>query len=95
MSLQERCREELVAKLAAGERKIGQLGERAKTVPVERRSAFEKELDELQDRRSAVALKIEELRRAEGHSWEAIKGEIEAAVDEWAKAIERAIARFR
>jgi hypothetical protein len=94
MSLKERYRELLVTRLTEGKKAIATL-EEGRGVGAGRADEHRKIVDNLRDSGRALEERQDELYRTEGRTWESMRREIEEAVDEWEKAIEEAVARFR
>jgi len=94
MSDRDAYQDKLQAQLDEWKADIDKLRARAAQAEADARIALEREVDELNARREAVAAKLAELRSASGEAFDDLKQGADAARQQLGSAISAAVQRF-
>ncbi len=95
MSTKDAYVDKLHAKLDEWNAQIDKLKAKADQAEAESRIEYNKQITELQERRSETKQKIEGLRNAGEGAWEDLKSGVQLAVDSMEQALNSAMSRFK
>lgn len=95
MDRKEAYREKLDAQLKELKAKIDQLENRVSSLSAEAKAELVKDIHDLRNRKMIVREKWNELQKAGGEAWDAMRDGVEKATAELKEALEKVISRFK
>ncbi|MGR3314064.1 hypothetical protein [Roseovarius indicus] len=95
MDQQQAYKQKYEAKLEEWQAEIDKLRAQAKGASADSQIDYEKQLDELRQRRDEMQAQVEKLKSSQGEAWTDMKAGAEKAWTEMSSAMEKARSRFK